>query len=64
MDFISGYWDNPSFSPLQLIIKSTPVQKASYKRSKYCSKKMSKDHNHKDNIHMPQISDETLSIFR
>jgi hypothetical protein len=28
MDFIFGYWDYPSFSPLQPIIKSSPVQKA------------------------------------
>jgi hypothetical protein len=28
LDFIFGYWAYPSFSPLQLIIKSSPVQKA------------------------------------
>jgi len=42
MDFIFGYWAYPSYTPLQLIIKSSPVQKAPYKEVntvlKLCSK--------------------------
>jgi len=71
MDFIFGYWAYPSFSPIQLIIKSSPVQKAApphpnphTKKSKYSSKNMSKNLNHKDNINTPQITDEKFSIFR